>query len=183
MTSLLTGKTAVIYGGGGNIGGAAARAFAREGAQVHLVGRTRESLDRVAADTGAEVAVLDATDQAAVDAHADRVGRIDISFNLITREDAQGTPLADMEVDSFLHALTLGARTAFITSRAAARHMEGRRRDPVPDQRVVARHAARDGQHRPADAAWRRCTATRPPSSARAGSAWPASTPPPCAGR
>ncbi len=91
MTSLLTGKTAVIYGGGGNIGGAAARAFAREGAQVHLVGRTRESLDRVAADTGAEVAVLDATDQAAVDAHADRVGRIDISFNLITREDAQGT--------------------------------------------------------------------------------------------
>ena len=57
MTSLLTGKTAVIYGGGGNIGGAAARAFAREGAQVHLVGRTRESLDRVAADTGAEVAV------------------------------------------------------------------------------------------------------------------------------
>ena len=29
-----------------------------------------------------------------------------------------------MEVDSFMHALTFGARTAFITSRAAARHME-----------------------------------------------------------
>ncbi len=31
---LLEGKNAVIYGGGGAIGGATARAFAREGARV-----------------------------------------------------------------------------------------------------------------------------------------------------
>jgi NAD(P)-dependent dehydrogenase (short-subunit alcohol dehydrogenase family) len=125
MTQLLTGKTAVIYGGGGHIGGAVARAFAREGANVHLAGRTRETLERVAADTGAHVTVLDATDEHAVDAHAERIGRIDVSFNLIQREDAQGTPIADMEVDAFLHALTLGTRSAFLTSRAAARHMDG----------------------------------------------------------
>ena len=31
---LLEGKNAVIYGGGGSVGGAVARAFAHEGAQV-----------------------------------------------------------------------------------------------------------------------------------------------------
>jgi NAD(P)-dependent dehydrogenase (short-subunit alcohol dehydrogenase family) len=122
---LLTGKTAVIYGGGGNIGGAVARAFAREGAQVHVAGRTREPLERVAADTGAHVAVLDAADEAAVDAHAAEIGRIDISFNLALRGDAQGTPLVEMEVGTFLHAIELGTRTAFLTSRAAARRMDG----------------------------------------------------------
>jgi NAD(P)-dependent dehydrogenase (short-subunit alcohol dehydrogenase family) len=38
---LLEQKTAVIYGAGGAIGGAVARAFAREGARVYLAGRTR----------------------------------------------------------------------------------------------------------------------------------------------
>jgi len=37
---LLENKNAVIYGGGGAIGGAVARAFAREGAKVHLAGHT-----------------------------------------------------------------------------------------------------------------------------------------------
>jgi 3-oxoacyl-[acyl-carrier protein] reductase len=38
---LLEGKNAVVYGGGGAIGGAVARAFARDGARVFLAGRTR----------------------------------------------------------------------------------------------------------------------------------------------
>ena len=36
---LLENRTAVIYGAGGAIGGAVARAFAREGAKVFLSGR------------------------------------------------------------------------------------------------------------------------------------------------
>ena len=42
---LLEAKIAVVYGGGGTIGGAIARAFAREGARVALAGRTRAKLD------------------------------------------------------------------------------------------------------------------------------------------
>jgi NAD(P)-dependent dehydrogenase (short-subunit alcohol dehydrogenase family) len=42
---LLGIKNAVIYGGGGSIGGAVAREFAREGARVILTGRTRETLE------------------------------------------------------------------------------------------------------------------------------------------
>jgi NAD(P)-dependent dehydrogenase (short-subunit alcohol dehydrogenase family) len=53
MTTLLTDKHAIIYGGGGSLGGGIARTFAREGATVHLAGRTREPLERVAADIAA----------------------------------------------------------------------------------------------------------------------------------
>jgi 3-oxoacyl-[acyl-carrier protein] reductase len=37
MNMLLENKVAVIYGAGGPIGGAVARAFAREGASVFLI--------------------------------------------------------------------------------------------------------------------------------------------------
>jgi NAD(P)-dependent dehydrogenase (short-subunit alcohol dehydrogenase family) len=43
------GQNAAIYGGGGAIGGAVARAFRREGAMVHLAGRTLAPLQVVAA--------------------------------------------------------------------------------------------------------------------------------------
>ena len=36
---MLKNKNAIIYGAGGAIGGAVARAFAREGAKVFLTGR------------------------------------------------------------------------------------------------------------------------------------------------
>src|SRR5262245_13239280 len=132
MTKLLDGRTAVIYGGGGGIGGGVARTFAREGATVHRVGRTRERLDAVAKDIqsaggSAKVAVLDALDEQAVDEHlqgvADAAGGIDVSFNLITRGDVQGTPLVEMATDDMLRAPAAGLRSNFITARAAARRM------------------------------------------------------------
>ena len=51
---LLERKNAVIYGAGGSIGGAVARAFAREGAIVHLAGRRAEPLERVADEIRAD---------------------------------------------------------------------------------------------------------------------------------
>src|SRR4051812_11977723 len=75
---LLEDKTAVIYGGAGSVGGAVARAFAREGATVFLAGRTEAKLEAVAdairASGGeAQTAVVDALDEAAVDRHAGAV--------------------------------------------------------------------------------------------------------------
>jgi NADP-dependent 3-hydroxy acid dehydrogenase YdfG len=72
---LLENKNAVIYGGGGSIGGAVARAFAREGARVFLAGRTAAKLEAVAgqirsAGGAAETAEVDALDEHAVDEHA-----------------------------------------------------------------------------------------------------------------
>ena len=133
---MLEGKNAIIYGGGGSIGGAVARAFAREGATVHLAGRTESSLAQVAAEITAEggharTAIVDALDEGAVDAHADAVvaeaGSIDISFNLISQGDVQGTPLAEMGVNDFMAPVITTVRTTFLTARAAARHMIPRR--------------------------------------------------------
>jgi 3-oxoacyl-[acyl-carrier protein] reductase len=125
---LLEGRNAVIYGGGGTIGGAVARAFAREGAKVFLAGRTLEKLEAVAADIRAaggdtEVAVVDALDERSVDEHAGEIGRIDISFNLISLGDVQGTPLIEMSVADFMAPVENAVRSTFLTARAAGRAM------------------------------------------------------------
>jgi NAD(P)-dependent dehydrogenase (short-subunit alcohol dehydrogenase family) len=129
---LLEGKNTVIYGAGGFIGGAVAREFAREGARVFVAGRTRGTLEAVAGDIeaaggSAEMAVLDALDEEAVEAHAEAVvsqaGSIDVSFNLATRGDVQGIPLIEMKTEDFVGPITTGATATFITARAAARRM------------------------------------------------------------
>jgi NAD(P)-dependent dehydrogenase (short-subunit alcohol dehydrogenase family) len=129
---LLEDKNAVIYGGGGSIGGAVARAFGREGARVFLAGRTLESLERVAeqirsAGGRADTADVDALDEKGVDEHADAVvkeaGSLDISFNVITHPHTHGVPLVEMEVDDFMAPVETAARTTFITARAASRQM------------------------------------------------------------
>jgi 3-oxoacyl-[acyl-carrier protein] reductase len=129
---LLEDKNAVIYGGGGPIGGAVARAFAREGASVHLAGRRVEPLQALAAEINgaggaATVASLDALDEHAVDSHAAdvvaRAGSIDISLNVISHGEVFGTPLADMALADFERPIHTATRSTFLTARAAARHM------------------------------------------------------------
>jgi NAD(P)-dependent dehydrogenase (short-subunit alcohol dehydrogenase family) len=129
---LLQDKNAIVYGAGGTIGGAVAEAFAREGARVWLVGRTGKTLDAVAAaivEAGgrAEVAVLDATDAGAVEAHAAAVaeagGSLDISLNLVSRGDVQGVPLADIAVEDLLRPAITGLTATIVTAQAAARRM------------------------------------------------------------
>jgi NAD(P)-dependent dehydrogenase (short-subunit alcohol dehydrogenase family) len=99
---------------------------------VFLVGRTESTLqalaDQIAAQGGrACVAALDTLDEQAVQQHAnqivDKAGRIDIAFNLTTRNDVQGTRLLDMDVEDFLRPTLIGLRSNYITARAVARHM------------------------------------------------------------
>lgn len=133
---LLEDRNAVIYGAGGSIGRAAAVAFAREGANVQLAGRTRSRLEEVAAEVrraggAAEVAELDALDERAVDEHADtvaaRAGSIDISLNVISHGELFGTPLAASSVADFERPVHTAVRSNFLTARAAARHMTRQR--------------------------------------------------------
>jgi len=133
---LLESKNAVIYGGGGTIGGAVAQAFAREGAKVFLANRTIAPAERVAEEIvasggAAEAAQVDALDEVAVDAHADdvaeRAGRIDISFNAISHGDVHGPPLIEMPFEEFARPIMTAMRSQFLTARAAARHMVDRR--------------------------------------------------------
>ena len=135
---LLEHKNAIINGAGGAVGGAIARAFAREGAKVFLAGRTLASIEAVAREIRAaggvaEAAQVDALDEQAVEQHASAVikkaGGIDISFNAIgiPQQGIQGIALAELSVESFLLPMTTYMRSQFLTARAAARRMVERR--------------------------------------------------------
>jgi NAD(P)-dependent dehydrogenase (short-subunit alcohol dehydrogenase family) len=135
---LLKNKTAVIYGAGGAVGGAVARAFAREGAKVFLTGRTLTSVqatthDIIAAGGVAEAAHVDAMDEKANEDHlaavTGKTGGIDVSFNAITavpQPGTQGVPLAQLSVERFIAPITGYLRSHFLTARAAGRTMAQR---------------------------------------------------------
>jgi len=132
---LLENKIAVIYGAGGAVGGAVARAFAREGARVFLTGRNLGSVDAVAREIDAaggraESARVDALDEKAIEDHLSSVlkgtGRVDVSFNAITpvpQPGVQGIPIAKLQVDNFIAPIAAYTRSHFLTARAAARRM------------------------------------------------------------
>jgi NAD(P)-dependent dehydrogenase (short-subunit alcohol dehydrogenase family) len=131
---LLQDKVAVIYGASGSIGGAVARAFAREGARVFLTGHTLAPVEAVAKDIAlgggsAEAAEVDALDERAVDLHLksviDKAGRVDISFNAVGIPDRQvvGVPLVELGVEQFALPLTSYTTSYFLTARLAARRM------------------------------------------------------------
>jgi NAD(P)-dependent dehydrogenase (short-subunit alcohol dehydrogenase family) len=135
---LLKDKNAIIYGAGGAVGSAVARAFAREGAHLFLTGRTLASVEVLAreiVDEGgaAEASLVDALDEPSVERHASAVaeaaGGIDISFNAITpvpQPGTQGIPLAELSVEAFTAPVTAYTRSHFLTARAAARRMAAR---------------------------------------------------------
>jgi NAD(P)-dependent dehydrogenase (short-subunit alcohol dehydrogenase family) len=131
---MLKNKVAVIYGAGGAVGGAVARAFESEGARVFLTGRKRALVEAIAkeivsAGGSAEAAEVDALDEQAVDKHLqsviDKAGRVDISFNAVGIPDAKllGVPLVDLDAEQFALPITSYATSYFLTARLAARQM------------------------------------------------------------
>jgi len=133
---LLEDKIAVIYAAGGAIGGAVARAFAREGATVFLSGRDLAKLDAVAGEIVAaggvaETAVVDALDEQAVEEHlssvVEKAGGVDVSFNAIgPGPNPDRLPLTELTGDAFAGPIAFYTNSNFITATAAARHMSGR---------------------------------------------------------
>jgi NAD(P)-dependent dehydrogenase (short-subunit alcohol dehydrogenase family) len=131
---MLKDKVAVIYGAGGAIGSAVARAFASEGAKLFLTGRLLAPVEVVAEDVvsaggSAEAAEVDALDEQAVDRHLqsviDQAGRVDISFNAVGIPGTKilGVPLVELDVEQFSLPITTYATSYFLTARLAARHM------------------------------------------------------------
>jgi NAD(P)-dependent dehydrogenase (short-subunit alcohol dehydrogenase family) len=131
---LLENKVAVIYGAGGGIGGAVARAFAREGAKVFLTGRQGAAVSAIADDIVAnqgvaEAAEVDALDEQAIQTHLELVtakaGRVDISFNAIGLPDQKtlGVPAVELELEHFVQPLERYLASYFLTARLAARKM------------------------------------------------------------
>ena len=147
---MLHDKVAVIYGAGGAIGGAVARAFASEGATVFLTGREAAPVEAVAGEIvagggSAEAAAVDALDEGQIDEHLRSViaatGRVDISFNAVGIPDATilGVPLVELDAERFSSPITTYATSYFLTARLAARHMIPRSAGVI--MRVTALHS------------------------------------------
>ena len=131
----VTGRRAVVTGGGRGIGLACAEALAEAGAQVAIMDR-----DAAAAESGlealrargyrAESLVLDVTDPAQVTAAADRLGPVDILVCSagIARSD---TPAEDVADEHWRHVIDVNLNGVFWCCRAFGRHMLKARRGAI----------------------------------------------------
>ena len=130
----LTGKTALVTGASGGIGGAIARALHRQGATVAISGTKREALDGLAAELDGRTHVLpcnlaDKTEvEKLVPAAEAAMGRLDILVNNagITR-DGLFMRLKDDDWDEVIAVdLTAGFRLARAAVRGMMRRRDGR---------------------------------------------------------
>jgi gluconate 5-dehydrogenase len=129
----LSGRVAIIPGGGGAIGSALAQGLADAGAAIAVVGRSKERVDqaaaRLAASGGKALAIsADATDpeeaQRAIDETVAGLGRVDIVVNSIgggagdVLHDAQEYPGDDWD-----WIMELNVRSTLLPTQAAVRQM------------------------------------------------------------
>jgi 3-oxoacyl-[acyl-carrier protein] reductase len=127
----LTGKTALVTGATGGLGGAIARALHQQGAVVALSGTRREVLDQLAGELKERVHVLacDLADQAQVEAlvsqSEERMGRLDILVANagITRDNL----LVQMSDEAWDEVIAVNLTASFRLARAAIKGMMRRR--------------------------------------------------------
>jgi 3-oxoacyl-[acyl-carrier protein] reductase len=127
----LTGKVAIVTGGGTGIGAATALLLARQGADVVVASRTADELERSAAAireaSGRRCLAVptDVKDEAQVVQLVERTiaefGRIDILIN-----NAGGTrmgPLSQLPTKGWDASFDLNVKSAYFCTREAGRHM------------------------------------------------------------
>lgn len=99
---------------------------------LHLAGRSKARLEKVASDIGeaAAVAEVDALDERAVAEHADAVvadaGGIDIALNAVSVPFVHDTPFTELSPDEVMQPIDAYLRTNLVTATAVGRHMTAR---------------------------------------------------------
>ena len=122
----LSGKVAVVTGGGSGIGKATAIRFARAGAQVVVAGRSRATLDAVAKETNGVAIVADVAEEDQVEALFGETkvsfGRVDVLFN---NAGISGPIMSLTEMDTKLwdECVAINLRGAMLCMKYAGRLM------------------------------------------------------------
>jgi 3-oxoacyl-[acyl-carrier protein] reductase len=111
-------KRVLVTGGSGGIGGACARLFAAEGAEVVVhYHRGRERAEAVAAETGATVAGADLTDEAEVARLYAEVGELDICAAIAGVWPQDDVPVWELSLERWRATLDANLTATFLTAR------------------------------------------------------------------
>jgi citronellol/citronellal dehydrogenase len=152
----LTGRVAVVTGGGTGIGAAAARILAEHGADVAIAARTVDDLDRTSAAvtsaTGRRCLPVptDVKDEQQVtrlvQRTVDELGRVDILVN-----NAGGTrmgPLAELPTKAWDASFDLNVRSAYLCTREVGRHLIEQRSGAIVNiSSGAGLHGVKGGAH------------------------------------
>ena len=127
----LTGKTALVTGATGGIGGQIAKDLAANGAEVIITGRNEAALNELAKELGAKtkIVVCDLSKQSEVETliakAEEKAGKVDILINNagLTKD----TLMMRMKPEDWDEVLNVNLKAAFILSKDAVRGMIKRR--------------------------------------------------------
>ncbi|MFP4537384.1 MAG: SDR family NAD(P)-dependent oxidoreductase [Dichotomicrobium sp.] len=125
-----TDKSVIVTGAGSGIGEATAKRFAREGWRVTLNGRTRDKLERVAAEIDAPdrtlIAAGDVSDHDDVDrvfaAHLDKFGRLDALIN--NAGVVVAGPIDEVAYEDWRQVMAINVDALYLTISRAVPHLE-----------------------------------------------------------
>lgn len=115
------GRTILVTGASGGIGGATVRKLAERGADVVAAGRDEAGLDRIATHTGARVLAFDLTSEGSI---ASAIGDLDL-WGVVNCGGYGGeiaTP-QDTDIEVFDKVIAINARGALLVTKYAARTM------------------------------------------------------------
>ncbi|MDN7131919.1 SDR family NAD(P)-dependent oxidoreductase [Halomonas sp. MC140] len=118
----LTGKRAVITGGGSGIGADMALTFASAGAEVTIIGRREAALKSVADQhRGIQFSVVDVTDEAAMVAFFAQLSRVDIV--VANAGAAESAPFAKTSLEQWQRMLNVNLSGVFLTLREGLKQL------------------------------------------------------------
>ncbi|WP_047151724.1 SDR family oxidoreductase [Aneurinibacillus tyrosinisolvens] len=151
----LTGKTAIVTGGGRGLGAQIAEGFAEAGANVVLCSRRveacEETAERLQRETGAQCLAL-ACDvrnpedvQRVVNEAAARFGRIDILVN--NSGASWGAPAEEMPLEAWNKVMDINVTGTFLMAQAVGRVMIGQRAGKIINIASVAGLAGSDPRY------------------------------------
>ncbi|MFF8829208.1 SDR family oxidoreductase [Streptomyces sp. NPDC015131] len=124
-------RIAVVTGAGSGIGRSVALALAEDGWSLALAGRRAEPLAETAALAGADDTLCAPTDVTSPEAVAalfaavrDRFGRVDLLFNNAGSFAGGGTPVEDLDPETWRAVVDVNLTGAFLCAQAAYRQMK-----------------------------------------------------------